>query len=79
MKKKECSFHSGEDSSSDYFRAEFDDIMKELDSNQAGEGRHKCPYCAYQRGYSDASEEAEKRLAEILTSLAAMKRQICNE
>ena len=74
MKKKEC-FHGESD---DYFRSDFDPIMKELDSNQAGEGRHKCPYCAYQRGYSDASEEAEKRLAEILTSLAAIKRQICN-
>ena len=25
--------------------------MRSLPENQSGEGRHKCPYCAYQAGY----------------------------
>ena len=27
-----------------------DNVMAELPENQSGSGRHKCPYCAYERG-----------------------------
>ena len=31
-----------------------DHVMQTLPNNQAGIGRHKCPYCAYERGYKQA-------------------------
>lgn len=33
---------------------EIDRVMSSLPDSQAGAGRHKCPYCAYQRGYEQA-------------------------
>ena len=65
----QCSYHGGPDS---FFRSDFDAIIKELPLSQAGEGRHKCPYCAYQLGYSDGLKEVEKKIVEILNQLKAL-------
>ena len=34
-------------------RERYDSIMRDLPKNQSGDGRHKCPYCAYERGVKD--------------------------
>ena len=33
--------------------------MARLPANQSGFGRHKCPYCAYVRGYRQALTDVE--------------------
>lgn len=45
----DCLAHAGRGSRGD--RAPLDDRMTRLPDNQSGEGRHKCPYCAYAHGY----------------------------
>ncbi len=34
-------------------------LMETLPRNQGGEGRHKCPYCAYDRGYEAGRRRAK--------------------
>ena len=51
-----CATHSGEHNSSQ--RSRFEHIMRGLPENQSGEGRHKCPYCAYERGLSEGHKRA---------------------
>ena len=41
-------------------RKELDTVMKDLDNNQGGAGRHKCPYCAYEEGFKEGYEQAKK-------------------
>ena len=41
-----------------------DHIMTNLHENQGGEGRHKCPYCAYERGWNDAVKAITDSLAD---------------
>ena len=41
-------------------QTKLDTIMKDLPENQGGAGRHKCPYCAYKRGWQDAIAELMK-------------------
>lgn len=47
----ECPIHAGKGTAGR--REPYDPIMQELHDNQSGEGRHKCTYCAYERGRSD--------------------------
>ena len=42
---------------------EIDPAMAELSANQSGEGRHKCPYCAYEAGYRQALDDARNSLS----------------
>ena len=51
----DCSKHAGSYNMSN--RTHIDIIMGKLPSNQSGKGRHKCAYCAYEVGYSDALAE----------------------
>ena len=41
-------------------RKPFDEVMDKLPHNQGGAGRHKCPYCAYEKGFK-AGRKAEKK------------------
>ena len=41
---KDCQKHKGG-------VAALDTLMQNLDENQGGKGRHKCPYCAYEEGF----------------------------
>ena len=43
-------------------REPYDPVMRELPENQSGDGRHKCPYCAYEHG----ARNYRKRVAEFL-------------
>ena len=46
-----CLKHHGSDNL--IHRERYDSVMQELLENQSGVGRHKCPYCAYERGQED--------------------------
>ena len=50
----DCSKHSGKVNAGN--RAEVDHVMRRLPNNQSGEGRHKCPYCAYEAGFEAGME-----------------------
>ncbi len=52
---RDCSKHAGTTKLAN--RIHLDVIMTALPSNQSGKGRHKCAYCAYEAGYSDALAE----------------------
>ena len=51
-------------------REPLDHIMLELPFSQAGEevksGRHKCAYCAYERGYAASLRQAADALKSLL-------------
>lgn len=51
----DCATHSGEHNESN--RARLDAMIEPLHKNQSGKGRHKCVYCAYQKGREDANKE----------------------
>ena len=51
-----CAIHSGEHNNTK--RSKLEQIMTELPENQSGRGRHKCPYCAYERGLRDGYRKA---------------------
>ena len=53
-----CLTHSGKRNS--HNRKKLDKVMETLDYNQGGEGRHKCPYCAYEEGFKEGYEQAKK-------------------
>lgn len=40
-------------------------IMTDLPENQSGAGRHKCPYCAYERGVLEGRESERNRIAKF--------------
>ena len=54
-KPRDCSKHAGTYNLDK--RMHMDVIMGRLPANQSGKGRHKCAYCAYEAGYSDALAE----------------------
>jgi len=56
----DCTKHAGQHNQAN--RANLDDMMRDLQENQAGAGRHKCPYCAYEQGF----EHGLRRAAEII-------------
>lgn len=41
-------------------QAHLDAIIGDIPEKQGGAGRHKCPYCAYERGWQDAIAELTK-------------------
>lgn len=54
-----CPIHSGQDNF--HTRKKLDRIMNVLDNNQSGKGRHKCPYCAYEKGFKEGYSRAKKK------------------
>ena len=59
-----CLYHS--DSKGGYAarreREKLDEKIKPLPLNQAGEGKHKCVYCAYEAGYKNGREDMKRQL-----------------
>ena len=51
----DCPIQSGQEN--DYNRSKLEHVMSTLPNNQSGEGRHKCPYCAYNKGYKQALQD----------------------
>ena len=60
----DCERHAGQ--AAEQLRSPQDHIMRDLAANQSGAGRHKCPYCAYERGVKAGKESVVKRLADLL-------------
>ena len=60
----DCPEHSGRDGES--ARASLDSEMAVLPFNQAGEGRHKCAYCAFEAGRRQGLREARQEIAKML-------------
>ena len=56
----DCPTHSGQEN--DHYRSGLEHVMRTLRNNQSGEGRHKCPYCAYNKGFSAGYEKALRDL-----------------
>lgn len=52
--------HAGQGNSSE--RKKLKPVMEKLHENQSGEGRHKCPYCAYEKGYAAGYKKARRDL-----------------
>ncbi len=44
-------------------------ILQNLHPSQAGEGRHKCPVCAYAAGFAEGFEIAKSQAIKALGSL----------
>lgn len=51
----DCPRHSGP--ANEPAREPQDAAMRDLPNNQSGGGRHKCPYCAYERGARDYRQQ----------------------
>ena len=67
MMANNCAKHAGPDNQVN--RAKLDDIMKTLPKNQSGGldgGRHKCPYCAYERGFKDGLRHAAEAVRHLI-------------
>ena len=67
MVAQDCPTHAGQYNAPN--RAELDPVMSNLPANQAGAGRHKCPYCAYRAGYSDGYTAALKDAKAAISEL----------
>lgn len=63
---EDCPRHSGQWNEGS--RRPYDDIMRALPRNQAGEGlaRHACAICAYEQGWKDAQKAIANRLGELI-------------
>ena len=60
----DCSKHIGMRGNPRYSYLE--DIMKNLPENQGGAGRHKCPYCAYEKGFERGLQRAVEKLRDCI-------------
>lgn len=62
---RDCSTHAGKNNEGS--RGHLDRLipMRGLPENQSGDGRHKCPYCAYQAGYRQALADVRDRLKRL--------------
>ncbi len=63
----DCPTHAGRENS--YARSNMDGLMRGLLKNQSGDGRHKCPYCAYQAGIKRGYAEALSKLADKIKQM----------
>lgn len=59
-----CKRHDGSTTDGYVNQLPLDPIMKELLENQGGAGRHKCVYCAYERGWADAVSFMREKIGE---------------
>ena len=64
---QDCPTHAGQRNARN--RAGLDPVMSNLPANQAGAGRHKCPYCAYGVGYSNGYAAALKDAKAVISEL----------
>lgn len=53
-------------------RLPYEQIMRGLADCQFGEGRHKCPYCAYERGRDDERRRIAADLGVSVEELATL-------
>ena len=60
----DCAIHAGK--RNEDRRISLDGIMNTLPENQAGAGRHKCPYCAYERGFEAGLQHAAEAVRDFI-------------
>ena len=63
----DCARHAGR--RNEVHRIKLDDIMRTLPKNQSGGqegGRHRCPYCAYERGFEDGVQRATEIIRDFI-------------
>ena len=60
-----CQLHSGYASRALENRKPLDKIVAKLPSSQAGDGEHRCAYCAYVQGYEDAKQAMQAALEKL--------------
>ena len=58
--RSDCSRHAGQLNMQN--RRQYDTEISRLPYNQSGEGRHKCPYCAYEAGYYAGETDMTREL-----------------
>ena len=61
----DCAKHAGQHNENN--RAPRDNVMRGLPDNQSGAGRHKCPYCAYERGMEEGFRRAREAIGKLDT------------
>ena len=60
----DCPKHAGQQN--ELQRREYDAMMRALPENQSGGGRHKCAYCAYEKGFEAGVNHAANCLKDIV-------------
>ena len=60
----DCARHAGQHNED--YRINLDSIMRSLPENQSGGGRHKCSYCAYERGFEDGLQRATEIIRDFI-------------
>lgn len=63
-----CEKHFGEGSR---IEPDMDRIMENLPLSQAGAGRHKCTYCAYEEGYKKGRRDGRERVRRFIAGWLA--------
>lgn len=56
-----CNKHRGKDAPKDLVR-----VMKQIPLSQAGEGRHRCAECAYEKGIEDGIKLERERIMKLI-------------
>lgn len=64
----DCARHAG--IRNEIYRRKLDEMMKILPENQSGAGRHKCAYCAWERGFDEGYRHGLRVAADALQTLA---------
>ena len=62
-----CQIHEG-GSNDKHVEAMMEGLLK----NQGGKGRHKCPYCAYERGFEAGIRHAAASLQDMVLKESAV-------
>ena len=60
----DCPKHAGQHN--ELQRRKYDAMMRALPENQSGCGRHKCAYCAYERGFEDGLKSAVEKFRTVI-------------
>lgn len=60
-----CDIHAGNGIEKAPRRSKYDGIMRELPFNHSGDGRDRCPYCAYIAGYQKAIEDVKSAIIDF--------------
>ena len=53
-------------------RQHLESIMKEIQENQGGAGRHKCPYCAFEKGFQAGIRHAAETVGDFIQRKSLM-------
>ena len=72
---KLCQRHRGRHNAA--ARELLDPVLQNIAENQSGDGRHKCPYCAYEIGYADGENKSQPSENAPTTGATTTKAPTC--